>query len=179
MTSGLRKVVFFILVLGVSYIAYRYMIKPANRNLAQQRARVQTKMDKLAELKKATAAANDLSRQLEQLQEAIEFFESRLPTTEEMDDVLQDVTMIGEKQGVQRKRIRRMEKKENNTGYVEQPLEMELEGNFNSFYSFLLELEELPRIMKIREIKLEKESDKEGVVSADFVISIFFQDKAG
>ncbi|MFC1739204.1 type 4a pilus biogenesis protein PilO [Planctomycetota bacterium] len=179
MTSGLRKIVFFILVVGVSYIAYRYMIKPANRNLAQQRARVQTKMDKLAQLEKATVAASDLNKQLEQLQAAIEFFESRLPTTEEMDDVLEDVTVIGEKQEVQRKKIRRMEKKENNTGYVEQPLEMELEGNFNSFYSFLLELEELPRIMKIREIRLEKQSDKEGVVSADFVISIFFQEKTG
>ena len=62
---------------------------------------------------------------------------------------------------------------------MEQPLEIALEGNFNSFYSFLLELEELPRIMKIREIRLEKQSDKEGVVSADFVISIFFQEKTG
>ena len=56
---------------------------------------------------------------------------------------------------------------------MEQPLRMELMGDFNSFYSFLLELEELDRIMKIRELKLEKLSESE--ITADFVVSVFFQ----
>ena len=56
---------------------------------------------------------------------------------------------------------------------------MELEGNFTSFYSFLLELEKLPRIMKIREMKLNKHKENEGQISADFLVSIFFQNKSG
>ncbi len=117
------------------------------------------------------------------MQEAIEFFESKLPPTIEIDRVLQDVTVIGEKQGVKCKTIRRLKKKDN-SGYIEQLLKMELEGNFNSFYSFLLELEKLPRIMKIRELELEKDirlssveaqTKHEGQITADFVVSIFFQ----
>jgi Tfp pilus assembly protein PilO len=54
---------------------------------------------------------------------------------------------------------------------------MELVGNFSSFYSFLLELEKLPRIIKIRELKLDKEKITEGQISADFILSIFFQNK--
>jgi Tfp pilus assembly protein PilO len=152
---------------------------PANKHLSEHRTRLQTKIDKLEELEKATAAAKDLTEQLEQLEEALKFFESKLPSTEQIDQVLQDVTLIGEKQGVKRKSIRRMVKKESHNGYIEQPLEMELEGNFTSFYSFLLELEKLPRIMKIREMKLKKQTEKEGQISADFVVSIFFQDKRG
>jgi len=174
MTSHFRKVVFFVLLLGVTVVGYRYMIKPANRHLAEAKGRLQTKLAKLAEFEKATAAAEDLSRQLEQLQEAIEFFESKLPPTIEIDRVLQDVTVIGEKQGVKCKTIRRLKKKDN-SGYIEQPLKMELEGNFNSFYSFLLELEKLPRIMKIRELELEKQTKHEGQITADFIVSIFFQ----
>ena len=56
---------------------------------------------------------------------------------------------------------------------------MELEGNFSSFYSFLLELENLPRIMKIRELKLEKQKTDEGQIAADFIVSIFFQNNVG
>jgi type IV pilus assembly protein PilO len=175
----MRKASLLALLIVVSYVAYRYMIMPANQHLTEQRARVESKLEKLTELEKATAAAKDLNEQLEQLEEALEFFESKLPPTEEIDQVLQDVTLIGEKQGVKRKAIRRMAKKEIHNGYVEQPLEMELEGNFNSFYSFLLELEKLPRIMKIREMKLNKQKKNEGQVSADFVLSIFFQDKRG
>jgi Tfp pilus assembly protein PilO len=62
-----------------------------------------------------------------------------------------------------------------NSGYVEQPLKMELVGDFNSFYSFLLELEKLDRIMKFRELKLDKQKKVEGQMSANLVVSIFFQ----
>jgi Tfp pilus assembly protein PilO len=148
---------------------------------------VQTKLAKLAEFEKATAAADDLSKQLEKLQEAIKFFESRLPLTSEIHKVLEQVTVIAQKQGLKPKTIRTLEKKDNSgrlpgatngdgaSPYIEQPLEMKLVGNFNSFYSFLLELEQLPRIMKIRKLELVKEQKEEGQITADFIVSIFFQ----
>ncbi|UCE98894.1 MAG: type 4a pilus biogenesis protein PilO [Planctomycetota bacterium] len=178
MTSNLRKAVFFVLLLGVACVAYQYMIKPANKHLAGQKARVQAKLAKLAEFEEASAAAAGLSKQLEQLQEALEFFESKLPPKSEIDKVLHDVTVIVQKQGLRSKRVLRLQKKDN-SGYIEQPLKVELEGNFNSFYSFLLELEKLPRIMKIRELKLKKQIKDEGQIAADFIVSIFFQNEAG
>lgn len=178
MTSGLRKAVFFVLLLGVAFVGYRYMIKPANRHLAQAKWRVQMKMAKLAEFEQATAATEDLAKQLEELQEAIEFFESKLPPTDQIHEVLEQVTLIAQKQGLKPKTIRTLSKK-NNSGYIEQPLKIELEGNFNSFYSFLLELEKLPRIMKIRELKLNKQLKNEGKVTAVFIVSIFFQSETG
>ena len=178
MRSVLRQAVFFVLLLGVACVAYQYMIRPANRHLTEAKRRVQGKLARLSEFEKARAAAKDLSRQLEQLREAIEFFESQLPPTSEIDKVLRDVTVIGEKQGVNCKRILRLKRKDN-SGYVEQPLKMELEGDFNSFYSFLLELEKLPRIMKIRELELRKQTEGEGQIEADFIVSIFFQNKTG
>jgi len=177
MTSGSRKFVFFILLVGLAFVAYQYMIKPANKYLAESKQRVQTKMAKLSEFEKATAAANNLNKQLEELQQAIKFFESKLPPTSEIAEVLQQVTVIVQKQGLTPKTIRTLQRK-NNSGYVEQPLKMQLVGNFNSFYSFLLELEKLPRIMKIRELQLEKQKDREGKISADFIVSIFFQDSS-
>jgi type IV pilus assembly protein PilO len=176
MTSGLRKIVFFILLLGIAYAGYQYMIKPANKHLANAKQRVQAKLDKLGEFQKATAAAENLSKQLEQLQEAVEFFESKLPPTSEIHKVLQQVTVIAQKQGLVPKTIRTLKKKDN-SGYIEQPLEMELMGNFNSFYCFLLELEKLPRIMKIRQLDLKKQTKSEGQVAANFTVSIFFQNK--
>jgi len=172
MKSDLRKAVLLVLMLGVTYLAYRYMIKPANTGLAEQKARVQTKLDKLAEIEKASSAAKDLSKQLEQVQEGIKYFESKLPPKSQIHKVLEQVTVIAQKQGLKPKTIRTMKEK-NNNGYMEQPLRMELMGDFNSFYSFLLELEELDRIMKIRELKLEKLSESE--ITADFVVSVFFQ----
>jgi type IV pilus assembly protein PilO len=178
MGNGLRKVVFFILLSGLAIVGYQYMIKPANIHLANAKERVETKMAKLAEFEQKTAATNDLTKQMEQLQEAIKFFESKLPPTSEIHKVLEQVTVIAQKQGLKPKTIRTLDTKDN-SGYVEQPLKMELEGNFNSFYSFLLELEKLPRITKVREIELNKRKESEGQITANFTVSIFFQHKTG
>jgi type IV pilus assembly protein PilO len=176
MTGGLRKAVFFALVIGLTVVGYQYMIKPANTNLAEAKARVDMKLAKLAEYEKATAAAEDLTKQLAQLEEAISFFESRLPPKSQIHEVLEQVTVIAQKEGLEPKTIRALTEKDN-SGYIEQPLKMELVGNFSSFYSFLLELENLPRIMKIRELKLEKQKTDEGQIAANFIVSIFFQNK--
>lgn len=178
MTGGLRKAVFFALVVGITIVGYQYLIMPANKHLAEAKARVDAKMAKLADFEKATAAAEDLTKQLEQLQEAIAFFESRLPPKSQIHEVLEQVTVIAQKEGLKPKTIRTLSEK-NNSGYIEQPLRMELEGNFKAFYSFLLELEKLPRIMKIRELEVNKKANTEGQIAANFVVSIFFQNEAG
>ncbi|MDD5459447.1 MAG: type 4a pilus biogenesis protein PilO [Phycisphaerae bacterium] len=178
MNSGMKKLLFFIVILGISYVAYQYMLKPANKNLSENKKRVEAKYEKLAELERATSAANDLHKQLGELEEAIKFFESKLPSTSEIHKVLEQVTVIAQKQGLKPKTIKTLEKK-NNSGYIEQPLKMELQGNFNSFYSFLLELEKLPRIMKIRNLELQKVRDAQGEVSTNFIVSIFFQNNKG
>ncbi len=38
-------------------------------------------------------------------------------------------------------------------------------------------MEKLPRITKLRELKIQKEKDGEGHISAEFIVSIFFQNK--
>jgi type IV pilus assembly protein PilO len=176
MTGNFRKVVFFILLLGVAVIGYQYMIKPANKNLAEAKSRVDNKVAQLTKFQQATSAAEDLTKQLDELRGAVGFFESRLPPKSQIHEVLEQVTVIAQKEGLEPKTIRTLKEKDN-SGYIEQPLQMELMGNFSSFYSFLLELENLPRIMKIRELDLKKQEGGEGRIAADFIVSIFFQNK--
>jgi len=178
MTSGFRKAVFSALLFGVAIVGYQYMIKPANSRLADTKGRLETKLAQLAKFGKAATAMDDLTKQLEQLEKAVKFFESKLPPKSQIHKVLKQVTVIAQKQGLKPKTIRTLKKKDN-SGYIEQPLKMELVGNFSSFYSFLLELEKLPRIIKIRELKLDKQIISEGQISADFIISIFFQNITG
>ena len=51
---------------------------------------------------------------------------------------------------------------------------MEVTGDFNSFYSFLLELEKLPRIMKIRELELKKETASGGANNSQLYSEYIF-----
>ena len=176
MTSNFRKAVFFILLVGLAVVGYQYMIKPANKDLAEIKAKDDSKQEQLIKFEEATAAAEDITKQLDKLQEAIDFFESKLPPKSQIHEVLEQVTVIAQKEGLKPKTIRTLSNKDN-SGYVEQPIKMELVGNFSSFYSFLLELEKLPRIMKIRELELDKHNFSEGEISASFIVSIFFQNE--
>lgn len=173
MNSSMRHLIFFVLIVGMAYVSWAYMIKPANIDLTEQRDKMDAQKSKLNELENATVAAEDLSEQLKKIEEAIQVFESKLPPSSEIHTVLENVTVIAQRHGLTPKTIRTL-KNENNRGYIEQPLEMELDGNFNSYYAFLLELEKLDRITKIRHLQLKK-TQQEGQTEAKFVMSIFFQ----
>lgn len=176
MSSASRKLLFFVLLVGMAYVSYAYMIKPANQHLSEAQDQVQQKQAKLRELERATASAQDLTQQLIKVEEAIAVFESKLPSESEIDTILSDITVIAQRNGLASKKIRTLKIKEK-SGCFEQPLEMELAGNFNSYYAFLLELEKLDRITRISELSLQKQSKNEGHTQARFVLSIFFQNR--
>lgn len=186
MTNDVRKGVFFVLLLSLIFVAYTYMVKPVNADIVEQRQMAQLRLEKLAQLgqlaesKNATFAAKYLNEQIEILGTAITFFKSKLPDKSKVHEVLEQVVIIAQKQGLKPKTIRTLKKKSHDGIYIEQSLKMGLEGDFDAFYSFLLELEKLPRIIKIRELKLTRAKQnapnkQDGQVAADLIVSIFFQ----
>ena len=50
MNSSLRYLIFFVLIVGMVYVSWAYMIKPANEHLTQERAKMETMRAKLNEL---------------------------------------------------------------------------------------------------------------------------------
>ena len=174
MNTGIRKFLFFVLIVGMMYVAYKYIIKPANESLAIEKKKVEEKRTRLLELEKANAAASDIARQLEKVQQAIKDFENKLPNASDVHMVLEDVTIIAQKHGLVPKTIKTLKQKES-SGYFEQPLKMELYGNFKEYYAFLLELEKLDRITRIRQLSINKSSVEEGCADVTFEVSVFFQ----
>jgi len=173
MNNNIRKIIFFVMTMGMTYSSYVYMIKPANRDLVLQKEKLAQKANKLRELETAPDVLEDINAQLKRLESSIEILESKLPPENEIHTVLEDVTVIAQSNGLTPKTIRTLKQK-NSNGYIEQPIKMELHGDFKSYYSFLLSLEKLDRITKIREMII-KSDQKEGAMKASFVISIFFQ----
>ncbi|MCX5632312.1 MAG: type 4a pilus biogenesis protein PilO [Phycisphaerae bacterium] len=173
MSSNSRKIVLFIIMLGLSGFAYIYMIKPANASIEQQKQQVNAKLAKLNELEKLSGQANDVGKQLSKLSEAIEFFRNKLPPENEIHKVLESITLIAQKQGLVPGTITALKTKDYN-GYIEQPLKMELSGSFYAFYSFLTEAEKLPRIIRVREFELKKDDKNSSELKANVIISVFF-----
>ena len=183
MKVGLREIIFIVLLMGIPLGAWRFVFKPQNAHNAEMLHRIEAKQAKLRQLNQATGTIGDLQKQIASLHSAMSFFRSKLPNEKEIDKVLQEVWKLAETNQLTTKSIRTLQRGSEPlfaTQHAEQPIAVQLEGDFAGFYSFLLALEDQPRIMRITKLTLKKpEKGSQGMVKAEFVMSIFFENAAG
>jgi type IV pilus assembly protein PilO len=177
MRFGIRELIFVTLMIGLLASTWVFVFKKSS---ARREAKIGeiAQMDRaLANLHQATAGIEDLNRKISELQKAIDFFASKLPQAKEMDKVLTEVSQMADANSLQSKTIKSL-KTERGQSYSEQSIQMNLSGDFNGFYSFLLQLEKLPRITRVTNMNLQKINDRDGEMQAQMTMSIFFEPDA-
>ena len=95
-------------------------------------------------------------------------------SSDHLDKILKEVWQMAEANSLQTKTIKTL-KSERNANYSEQPIQMSLGGDFNGFYAFLLQLEKLSRITRVMQMDLQKISGRDGEMTAQMTLSIFFE----
>ena len=174
MRFGIKELIFVLLMAGLVASSYIFVFKPAAEKRTGRERDIADRQKALADLKTATTGIGDLEKKIADLQQAIVFFESKLPQEKEIDKILQELWQMAESNSLQTKTIKTL-KSERSGGYSEQPIQMSLAGDFHGFYSFLLQLEKLSRITRITQLKLDKITTKEGEMQAQMTMSIFFE----
>jgi type IV pilus assembly protein PilO len=177
MRFGFRELIFVALIIGLGAASF-FVLKKSVDKKDRLTADVATKKKELNDLRQATAGIEDVGRKTAELKQAIMFFESKLPQEKEMDKILKEVWQMAQDNTLETKTIKTL-KTERAANYSEQPIELVLSGDFNGFYSFLLQLEKLPRITRITNMSLNKITDKEGTMTAKLTLSIFFEPDTG
>ena len=178
MRFGIRELIFVSLMLGLLVSTYVFVFKKANVRRETKLAEIDQMDNALTNLRKATAGIDDMGRKIGELQRAIDFFASKLPQAKEMDKVLTEVSQMADVNSLQSKTVKSL-KTERGSSYSEQAIQMNLSGDFNGFYSFLLQLEKLPRITRITSMNLQKINDRDGEMQAQLTMSIFFEPDTG
>jgi len=175
MKIGIREIVFIVLLLSIPLMAWLLAFRPFGEQRAAMMAQIRQKQRKLEDLRQATAGIDDLDAEIRKLRKAIHFLESKLPSgSKEVDVILKEVWEKAEEGKLTSKAVR-TQKVKGDGRFREQPIQIELAGDFKSFYSFLLAVERLPRITRLDELTLEKEQKKEGVARSRFTLSIFYE----
>ncbi len=177
MKIGLRELTFFLLLVGILAGAAYFVFLPHWRQVEQVRKETMEKQARLNNLGQLGQSSEALTKELADLTQALEFFESKLPDNQQIHSVLREVTQITEKHGLTTKSVRTLKQVES-PDYVAQPIEMDLSGGFPGFYQFLLDLRKLPRITKIGQMELAKDKVAEGVVQTKMVLTIYFEPPA-
>ena len=174
MKFGLREIIFLNLMLGLVAASWWFGFNKVTERKDQLRADMAVKQRELADLQEATADVADLERQIEDLQRAIDFFEGKLPREKEVNDLLREVSRAAESSQLE---IRKFEPVKTIRGshYSELPVRIQLAGEFEGFYAYILALEKLARITRVTDMTLKKMQDRNGSMEAEMTISIFFE----
>ncbi len=173
MRFGLRELVFLLVLLGMPIATYAFVFRPMDAKNEQIRASNQERQQKLDRLEVAQHI-EDVGEEIEELKSVIAMFEDKLPAEKEVEVILKEVWEVATSRGLRPKSVR-TGKAEKGPLYSELPIEMEIVGDFDGFYSFLLDLERLSRITRVPEMELEKSRDTEGHMVAEFTLLIFFE----
>jgi type IV pilus assembly protein PilO len=171
MKFGIRELVLVSAMLALLVCSYLFVFTKANAKREKMQQDIVTWHKELASLDQKTAGIDNIGRKIEELQQAITFFENKLPQEREVDKILKEVWQMAEANSLQTKTV----KSDRGVNYSEQPIQMNLAGDFKGFYAFLLQLEKLPRITRVTQMKLEKINDRDGEMTAQLTLSIFFE----
>jgi Tfp pilus assembly protein PilO len=174
MKLGFRELLFVCVIVGLLGCTYLFVFKKSQARRAELRAEIERKQTALTNLTQATAGIEDLTKMVNDLEQAIKFFDSKLPQEKEVDQILKEVWQLAEANQLQTKTIKTM-KADPNAGYSEQPIMLAFSGNFYGYYSFLQQLEKLPRITRVTKMDLKKMNDRDGFMEADMTLSIYFE----
>ena len=174
MKFGIRELILVSAMVALLVCSYFFVFAKSNEKRETLKKEIAVKRTALANLQKATAGIDDLGNKVEELQRAIDFFEKKLPAEKEVDSILKEVWQMAEANSLQSKTVKPL-RSERGASYSEQPVQISLAGDFNGFYSFLLQLEKLPRITRVTQMKLEKINERDGEMTAQMTLSIFFE----
>ena len=174
MKFGIREIIFVALMLALLGGTYLFVFSKTNTKREAMIADISNKEKMLSDLRAATAGIDDMNAKIDELSHAIEFFGQKLPKEKDVGDMLPQFWDMAKTNSLQSKTVK-PDKPEIGPSYCELPIQMSLSGDFNGFYSFLLQLEKLPRITRVTQMKLEKINDHDGEATAQITLSIFFE----
>jgi len=172
---GLLGVGILIGVVGLPIASYLMVFKPINKEVAKAREEVKHMQGLLTKLKEESAKRTDFEKANQQLADGIKVIEERLPTNQEIDSIVRQVSDLAVNSGLAPPAIK--SNKSLPAGlYMEQPLDMETQGDFIGFHSFLAQVEKMPRVTRIHNLKITGNNVDGPELKATFTLSIYFQE---
>ncbi len=185
MRVGMRELIFLAVLLAVPVATFFYVFKPRNAQIAQARSEIAVKQARLDTLAAVASKITDMGAEIEKGRKSVEMIEAKLPNEQDVEGILEQVWQTAKRHQLTVRSVK-SDKPVPAALYMEQPLKVEMEGEFDGFYQFLLELENLPRITRVHQMKLARSDGRKGPneealppgsMKASFTLSIYFQSR--
>lgn len=160
-------------LLAVLLIAFAVAVyRPITQRLADLDHQIAANRRQLDANQASAGQLNDVARRVDRLRLRLEHFDQRLPRRADPWLFIGDLTRLGQqaslrKVDVQPSLLNRRE------SFCEWPILLHFEGDFLNVYSFLRQIEEMPRLARVRKLEITQTDPKLGTVEVQMTINIY------
>jgi Tfp pilus assembly protein PilO len=149
---------------------------PANRRLGALRAEIAARSQRIETNQARASSLPNLAIDVDRLRLKLERFNKQLPKTPGLEDFINDAAQFSNQYGIKRMMhqpgvTRRLEL------YGETPIVMSFEGEFNNVFTFVRQLEEMPRLTRVKTLNVRSKDGKLGLVDVNLVMNTYFSEQ--
>jgi type IV pilus assembly protein PilO len=167
-----RDMMFISLLLGMVAGTYGIVTRPHAREREQLLAQIYSMDNQITAIGDSTDGIDGVANHINQQKQAVAFFQSRLPKEADIQKVIDEIVQTAAANSLQSGEVRILDRQQTD-GVCARPVHMQFTGNFNGFYSFLLQLEQMHRVMKITQLDMAGGGDQNGQVRAELTLTIY------
>lgn len=159
-------------VIGAAYYFLSY--KDTQVELVRTRAQAQELQRELNNVRSVANNVGEFEAEVAALERELELALKQLPNRKQFEDLLQDISTVGKKVGVQIKSIERKPEALHDF-YAEVPFDLELEGSYHNVARFFDRVARLPRIVNVGSLRMRvgSESAKQTTLRVEGTASTF------
>ncbi len=184
MKQHTRQIIFVAALLGIPLTAWYTVFRPQNERIGAAMEEISMQQQQLDRINQLATRIPDLTEALSTGERLVQRVEAQLPRSRDVEGVLESIWQLAERSGMQVRSVKTKPPVPSSV-YMELPLKVVMDGPFEGFYRFLLELEGLPRITRLSTLSVQEAGLKvrgpdhelpPGSVTTQFTLSIFFAD---
>jgi Tfp pilus assembly protein PilO len=173
-----HEIIFTSLLLGMFAGTFALVVQPHARARREKAAEMRSMNGAISTVVESTSGLEDVKRRVDQEQQATAFFGSRLAKASDLQRAISELVQIATANSLQAGEVQTL-RGQTVGGVDARPMHLQVSGNFNGIYSFLLQLEAVPRIMRVSHLDLSTSGDRDDLISADITLMMYFTSDGG
>ena len=161
LSKGIKIIIFIVFLVVFVYLNYTFIYEPRNTRIQQLDQQIGSLQTRITEGRRIAARLEDLKREYQELTERLEFVEVLLPKEKDIPDFLVLLQETMDEFNIDFTNFAPQNlSQERDTIYARLPINMTFNANYFETINFLDRLENFPRIVDVKDLRLNPTGDE-------------------
>jgi Tfp pilus assembly protein PilO len=162
-------------VVGGLLLFYLLGDRPLQGRLEALKVQIESKKRDLAESQNRARSLPLVAFECQQLESQVLTYDRQFPRQMDLGPFIRDLTQVSQELSLRDWKYRPGAPVKNDV-YFELPVQMQFEGDFSSVTLFMRQVELLPRLTRVKSLKIENKDPGTGKVAVELALNIYFSE---